>query len=90
MNNLLKQDQEKLKLFKKYGYDIPRARNFILAKARISGGNILEVGTGRGHAVAAGAQAERRFRAEGSRFIFCCRRTRASSTASGRGGQPLM
>jgi ubiquinone/menaquinone biosynthesis C-methylase UbiE len=49
MNNLIKQDQEKLELFKKYGYDIPRARNFILVKSKISGCKILEVGTGKGH-----------------------------------------
>ncbi len=49
MNNPSAKEQEKLKLFKKYGYDIPRARNFILAKARISAGKILEVGTGKGH-----------------------------------------
>jgi len=49
MNKLIKQDEERLKLFKKYGYDIPRAREFILAKARISKGRILEVGTGKGH-----------------------------------------
>jgi len=49
MNNLIKQDQDRLKLFKKHGYDIPRARRFILTKAKVSGGRILEVGTGRGH-----------------------------------------
>jgi len=49
MNNLIKQDQDRLKLFKRYGYDIPRARKFILTKAKISRGRILEVGTGRGH-----------------------------------------
>jgi len=49
MNNLLKQDQDRLKLFKKYGYDIPKARNFIITKAKLSKGKILEVGTGRGH-----------------------------------------
>ncbi len=49
MDNLIKQDQDRLKLFKKYGYDIPKARKFILTKARISRGKILEVGTGRGH-----------------------------------------
>jgi len=51
MNNLVKQDQDRLKLFRQYGYDIPKARKFILTKARISGGEILEVGTGRGHMV---------------------------------------
>ncbi len=49
MKNALKEAQERLKLFKKYGYDIPRARKFILAKAGINKGDILEVGTGRGH-----------------------------------------
>ena len=49
MGNLLKQDQDRLRLFKRYGYDIPRAREFILTKAKVSGGRILEVGTGRGH-----------------------------------------
>ena len=49
MNNLVKQDQDRLKLFKKYGYDIPKARNLILAKAKLSKAKILEVGTGKGH-----------------------------------------
>jgi ubiquinone/menaquinone biosynthesis C-methylase UbiE len=49
MDNLVKQDQDRLKLFKRYGYDITRARKFILTKAIISKGRILEVGTGRGH-----------------------------------------
>jgi ubiquinone/menaquinone biosynthesis C-methylase UbiE len=49
MNNLVKQDQDRLKLFKKYGYDIPRARDFIITKAKLSKAKILEVGTGKGH-----------------------------------------
>jgi ubiquinone/menaquinone biosynthesis C-methylase UbiE len=49
MDNFVKQDQDRLKLFKRYGYDIPRARRFILTKAKVPGGIILEVGTGRGH-----------------------------------------
>ena len=50
MNNLVEQDQDRLKLLKKYGYDIPKIRNRILAKAGLSfDGNMLEVGTGRGH-----------------------------------------
>ncbi|MEI6831731.1 MAG: class I SAM-dependent methyltransferase [Candidatus Omnitrophota bacterium] len=53
MNNLIKQDQDRLKLFKKYGYDIPKARNFILAKAGPIQGRALEVGTGRGHTAVA-------------------------------------
>jgi len=47
MDNLARQDQDRLRLFKRYGYDIPKARSFILKKAKISGGRILEVGTGR-------------------------------------------
>jgi len=49
MDNTIKEGQERLKLFKKYGYDIPKARNFILAKAKLSKGRMLEVGTGKGH-----------------------------------------
>jgi ubiquinone/menaquinone biosynthesis C-methylase UbiE len=49
MNDFIKQDQDRLKLFKRYGYDMPKARNLIIAKAGISRGRILEVGTGRGH-----------------------------------------
>jgi len=49
MDNFVKQDQDRLRLFKRYGYDIPRARKFILTKAKVPGGIILEVGTGRGH-----------------------------------------
>jgi ubiquinone/menaquinone biosynthesis C-methylase UbiE len=39
----------RLRLFKKYGYDIPKARNLILTKAMLTKGKILEVGTGKGH-----------------------------------------
>ena len=49
MDNLIKLDQDRLKLFKKYGYDILKARKFILTKAKVSVGRILEVGTGKGH-----------------------------------------
>ena len=49
MDNLVKHDQDRLRLFKKYGYDIPKARNLILTKAKLSKAKILEVGTGRGH-----------------------------------------
>jgi len=53
MEGLIKQYQDRLKLFKKYGYDIPRTRKFILTKAKLAKGKILEVGTGRGHMAAA-------------------------------------
>jgi ubiquinone/menaquinone biosynthesis C-methylase UbiE len=49
MEDLIKQDIDRQKLFKKYGYDIPKARNYIIAKAKLAKGKILEVGTGRGH-----------------------------------------
>ncbi len=49
MEGLTKQDRDRLKLFKKYGYDIPKARGFILRKAGLDKGSILEIGTGRGH-----------------------------------------
>ena len=44
-----RQEKRRLNLFKKYGYDISKARNFILAKARPIQGRFLEVGTGKGH-----------------------------------------
>ncbi|MDD5072568.1 MAG: class I SAM-dependent methyltransferase [Candidatus Omnitrophica bacterium] len=49
MDNLLKQSQDRLKFFKRHGYDIPKARRFILRKAGFANGSILEVGTGSGH-----------------------------------------
>ena len=50
MDSVIRQDTDRLKLFKKYGYDIPKARNYIIAKAGLQkGSSILEVGTGRGH-----------------------------------------
>ena len=57
MDDVIKRDKERLKLFKKYGYDIPKARKFIISKARlVKGGSMLEVGTGRGHMATALAQ----------------------------------
>lgn len=49
MKNMAKTDQDRVALFKKYGYDIPKARRFIIARAGLPRKNILEVGTGRGH-----------------------------------------
>lgn len=50
MDPVIKQDNDRLKLFKKYGYDIPKARSYIIAKAGLNkSGNMLEIGTGRGH-----------------------------------------
>ncbi len=47
------QEQKKLNLFKKYGYDIPKARSFIFTKVKFIQGRVLEVGTGRGHTTVA-------------------------------------
>ena len=53
----MKRNMERLELFKKYGYDIPKARNYIIAKADLTkDGSMLEVGTGRGHMATALAQ----------------------------------
>ena len=49
MDNPIKQEQDRLRLFRKYGYDIPKARKFILARAKLTKGRILEIGTGQGH-----------------------------------------
>ena len=40
---------ERLQFYKKFGYDIEKEREFILKKAGPLTGNILEVGTGKGH-----------------------------------------
>ncbi len=53
MENSIRQDKDRLKLFKKYGYNIPKARTYILRKAGLTKGSILEIGTGRGHMAAA-------------------------------------
>jgi len=53
MNVFLKQDQDRLRQFKKLGYDIPKARNFVISKSGITGGSMLEVGTGKGNMAAA-------------------------------------
>ena len=50
MEDVLRRDKERLKLFKEYGYDISKARSYIIAKAGLTkDGRMLEVGTGRGH-----------------------------------------
>ncbi len=42
-------ERRKLALFKHLGYDNLKARRFVVAKAGIVRGSILEVGTGKGH-----------------------------------------
>ncbi len=50
MDTVIKQDHDRLMLFRKYGYDIPKARKFIISKAKlVKGGSMLEIGTGHGH-----------------------------------------
>jgi len=62
MEDVMKRDMERLKLFKKYGYDISKARSYIIAKAGLTkGGRMLEIGTGRGHMATALAQKDFKF-----------------------------
>lgn len=35
--------------FKRYGYDLPASRKYILEKSGIRNGTVLEIGTGKGH-----------------------------------------
>ncbi|MFA5146727.1 MAG: class I SAM-dependent methyltransferase [Candidatus Omnitrophota bacterium] len=57
MDPVIKQDRDRLRSFKKYGYDIPKARSYVIAKAGLNKcGSMLEVGTGRGHMAVALAQ----------------------------------
>ena len=49
MKELLAKEKQRQALLKKFGYDIPRSRDFILAKSRLAQGSLLEVGTGKGH-----------------------------------------
>lgn len=39
----------RIKLFRRFGYDIPKARDYIVRKAGLTKGNILEIATGSGH-----------------------------------------
>ncbi len=53
MENEIKENHkrylERNALFKKYGYDVDREREFILAAAKPITGKVLEAGTGKGH-----------------------------------------
>ena len=40
---------ERINVYKKFGYDNEKERDFIIQKAQPIGGRILEVGTGKGH-----------------------------------------
>ncbi len=55
MNIYVHEDMKKVRLFKRFGYDIVSARRRIVSRARLSG-RILEVGTGKGHLTLALAQ----------------------------------
>ena len=46
---MIKKYLNRVAVFKKYGYDMMKAREFVLDKAGIKGGKVLEVGTGKGH-----------------------------------------
>lgn len=48
-NNALKEYRDRIEVFKRHGYDMMKARTFVINKSGIKGGNILEVGTGKGH-----------------------------------------
>lgn len=53
MNGVIKRDRDRMRLFKRHGYDMSEARRFVLAKAGLAkGSSILEIGTGRGHMAA--------------------------------------
>jgi len=48
--------RERIKLFKGFGYDIDKERDFIIENAQPIEGKILEIGTGKGHFAVALAQ----------------------------------
>lgn len=48
--------KKKIRQFRRYGYDLPASRRFIWKVAGISGGKVLEIGTGKGHLTALLAQ----------------------------------
>lgn len=50
MDRVMDKDAQRMKLFKKYGYDIKQAREYIISRAGFNKGSaLLEIGTGRGH-----------------------------------------
>ncbi len=57
----LKHYRERLRLYKRYGYDMVHAREFILDKTGITSGRILEIGTGKGHLAVALSQRGMKF-----------------------------
>ena len=61
MKNVIKLYKDRLRLYKKYGYDILRTRDFILDKTKIIQGSVLEIGTGKGHMAIALARRGLRF-----------------------------
>ena len=52
---------ERLELYKKFGYDVEEERDFIIDKAKPVYGEILEIGTGKGHFAIALAKKGYRF-----------------------------
>ncbi len=61
-NNELKEYHDRIEVFKRHGYDMMKARNFVINKSGINGGDILEVGTGKGHLAIGLAKRGVRFR----------------------------
>jgi len=49
MHEQLKQYNDRVRLYKRYGFDIRLAKGFTLDKAGLEKGSILEIGTGRGY-----------------------------------------
>ena len=48
-NDALKEYHARLKVFERHGYDMMKARTFVINKSGIKGGDVFEVGTGKGH-----------------------------------------
>jgi ubiquinone/menaquinone biosynthesis C-methylase UbiE len=49
MKTTIREYYKRIGVFKRHGYDLIKARAFVLGKAGIKNGPVLEVGTGKGH-----------------------------------------
>ncbi|MCM8776518.1 MAG: class I SAM-dependent methyltransferase [Candidatus Omnitrophica bacterium] len=56
MTDVVLQIRKRLRLFKKYGYDLPASRQYFLKKVCFCKGPVLEIGTGKGHLTVAMAK----------------------------------
>lgn len=52
LNSLLASLQKRTRQFKRYGYDLPASRRFFWKVSGVRSGNVLEIGTGKGHLTA--------------------------------------